>query len=172
MRVSLSTQQLVAVVLIVVLTAVNMMGLKLGKWIQNSFTFTKTAALLGLIVVGPELGTNRESAAWTSSWWNPSANGWDCRDGLARTSRWRAALALLALARPGHDRAAVLAVGLEQRDVHRRRDPEPGRTLPAAMILGTLVGGHALPAGERRLRRDARFAEIQHAPERPGRARP
>ena len=28
--------------------------------------------------------------------------------------------------RPGHDRAAVLAIGLEQRDVHRRRDPRPG----------------------------------------------
>ena len=55
---SLSTQQLVAVVLIVFLTAVNMCGLKLGKWIQNSFTFTKTAALLGLIVLGLSLGAN------------------------------------------------------------------------------------------------------------------
>ena len=46
--------------LIVFLTAVNMRGLKLGKWIQNTFTFTKTAALFGLIVVGLLLGSNLE----------------------------------------------------------------------------------------------------------------
>ncbi len=54
-----------------------MRGLKLGKWIQNSFTFTKTAALLGLVVLGLTLGVNRAAAAWTSSWWDPSANGWN-----------------------------------------------------------------------------------------------
>ncbi len=47
--VSLSSQQLVAVALIAFLTLVNTRGLSLGKWIQNTFTFTKTAALIGLI---------------------------------------------------------------------------------------------------------------------------
>ena len=65
--ISFSSQQVVAVLLIVGLTAVNMFGLKFGKWIQNSFTFTKTAALFGLIVVGILLGTNHESTTWTSS---------------------------------------------------------------------------------------------------------
>ena len=51
--------------------------------IQNTFTFTKTAALLGLIVVGLTLGANREAAAWTSSWWDPSANGWNPLEGPA-----------------------------------------------------------------------------------------
>src|SRR5262245_27136187 len=64
--VSFSTQQLVAVGLIVLLTALNTRGLSLGKWIQNTFTFTKTAALFGLIVVGLVLGSNYGSAAWTS----------------------------------------------------------------------------------------------------------
>ena len=82
-RLSLSTQQLVAIVLIVGLTAINMMGLKFGKWIQNTFTFTKTAALFGLIVVGILLGTNGESAAWTSSWWNAPANGWSAETALS-----------------------------------------------------------------------------------------
>jgi APA family basic amino acid/polyamine antiporter len=50
--ISLSTVQLVAVILILLLTATNTRGLKTGKLIQNSFTFTKTAALVGLIVVG------------------------------------------------------------------------------------------------------------------------
>ena len=73
---SLSSQQLVALALIAILTLVNTRGLRLGKWIQNTFTFTKTAALIGLIAVGLLLGSNFESAAWTSSWWNPTANGW------------------------------------------------------------------------------------------------
>ena len=40
------------------LTMVNTRGLSLGKWIQNTFTFTKTAALIGLILVGLFLGSN------------------------------------------------------------------------------------------------------------------
>ncbi|HEX7176442.1 MAG TPA: amino acid permease, partial [Pyrinomonadaceae bacterium] len=42
--VSLSTEQLVAVLLILVLTLTNTSGLRTGKFIQNTFTFTKTAA--------------------------------------------------------------------------------------------------------------------------------
>ena len=119
--VSLSTQQLVAVALIVGLTAVNMLGLKFGKWIQNSFTFTKTAALFGLIVVGILLGTNRESAAWTSSWWDAPANGWSAETALPGPG-YRGRDGPLAPVRKGDDRAALLAIGLEQRHVHRRRD--------------------------------------------------
>ena len=74
--ISLSTQQLLAVVMILFLTLTNTRGLKTGKFIQNTFTFTKTAALIGLIIVGLTLGWNESSAAYTSDWWNPSANGW------------------------------------------------------------------------------------------------
>ena len=44
---SLSTQQLVAVALIVALTADEHARAEDGHAIQNTFTFTKTAALLG-----------------------------------------------------------------------------------------------------------------------------
>ena len=50
--ISLSTQQLIAVAMILLLTWSNTRGLKLGKLIQNTFTFAKTAALIGLIVSG------------------------------------------------------------------------------------------------------------------------
>ena len=50
--ISLSTQQLLAVVMILFLTLTNTRGLKIGKFIQNTFTFTKAAALFGLVVVG------------------------------------------------------------------------------------------------------------------------
>ncbi|MEP6570132.1 MAG: amino acid permease [Acidobacteriota bacterium] len=74
--ISLSTQQLLAVVMILFLTLTNTRGLKTGKFIQNTFTFTKTAALIGLIVVGLTLGWNHHSAAYTSDWWHPVLNGW------------------------------------------------------------------------------------------------
>src|SRR5256885_13596418 len=73
---SLSAQQLVAIAVIVLLTAVNTRGLKLGKLIQNTFTFTKAAALFGLVVLGLVVGANAGSAAFTSDWWHPEANGW------------------------------------------------------------------------------------------------
>ena len=73
---SLSSQQLLAVVMILFLTFINTRGLQIGKAIQNAFTFTKTAALGGLILIGLILGWNVLSAAHTSSWWAPWQNGW------------------------------------------------------------------------------------------------
>ena len=74
--ISLSTEQLVAVLLILLLTWVNTRGLEIGKLVQNTFTFAKTAALIGLIVVGLSLGWKAACAARASAWWNPWANGW------------------------------------------------------------------------------------------------
>ena len=47
-----------AVAMILFLTFINTRGLQTGKMIQNTFTFTKTAALLGLILIGLILGWN------------------------------------------------------------------------------------------------------------------
>jgi APA family basic amino acid/polyamine antiporter len=54
--ISLSTAQVVAILLIVLLTFMNTRGLKLGKLVQNSFTTAKLAALFGLIVLGVLVG--------------------------------------------------------------------------------------------------------------------
>ena len=50
--ISLSTAQLVGVLLIALLTWMNTRGLKLGKLVQNVFTTAKTGALFALIVLG------------------------------------------------------------------------------------------------------------------------
>src|SRR5919108_1923374 len=50
--VSLSTQQLVAILIIIFLTTVNTRGLELGKLIQNIFTSAKTLSLMALIALG------------------------------------------------------------------------------------------------------------------------
>ncbi|HET6229531.1 MAG TPA: amino acid permease [Longimicrobiaceae bacterium] len=57
----LSWQRVVGIVLIALLTAVNMRGLREAKWIQNVFTFAKTGALLALIVLGLTLGYNSDA---------------------------------------------------------------------------------------------------------------
>jgi APA family basic amino acid/polyamine antiporter len=59
--ISLSTAQLVAVLMIAGLTLTNICGLRYGKLVQNLFTVTKTGALLGLIVAGFALGWNAEA---------------------------------------------------------------------------------------------------------------
>src|ERR1700674_1003445 len=48
--ISLSPQQLVGVLMIMLLTFLNTRGVRLGKLIQNIFTSTKALALLGLVV--------------------------------------------------------------------------------------------------------------------------
>src|SRR5882672_8699978 len=58
---SLSTAQVVAIVLIAGLTWTNTWGLKYGKAIQNIFTTAKTGALLILIVAGVLLGWNADA---------------------------------------------------------------------------------------------------------------
>jgi APA family basic amino acid/polyamine antiporter len=61
--ISLSTAQLVGVLLIALLTWMNTRGLKLGKFVQNTFTVTKTGALLALIVLGIIVGLMKTDAA-------------------------------------------------------------------------------------------------------------
>lgn len=59
--VSLSTAQLVAILVIAVLTWANTRGLEYGKIVQNLFTSAKTVALVGLILAGLFLGWNAEA---------------------------------------------------------------------------------------------------------------
>jgi APA family basic amino acid/polyamine antiporter len=68
--ISLSTQQAVAILLIVALTAINTRGLRLGKWIQDIFTSAKTLALVALIALGIwfGLGTGVPAANFADLW--------------------------------------------------------------------------------------------------------
>lgn len=136
---SLSSQQLVAVVMILFLTITNTRGLRTGKHIQNIFTFTKTAALLGLIIVGLFLGLNHGSAAYASSWWRPWANGWHPQSSKLGFDAAGGGVLMLALVMflgqamvgPLFAQSAwnnVTFTGGEVRD--------PGRNLPRALLFG------------------------------------
>src|SRR5437660_3028577 len=60
---SLSTTQVVALLLISFLSWTNTRGLDYGRIIQNVFTTAKTGALLGLILVGVALGWNHAAVS-------------------------------------------------------------------------------------------------------------
>jgi APA family basic amino acid/polyamine antiporter len=60
---SLSTTQLVGVLLIALLTWTNTRGLEYGRIVQNVFTTAKTGAVVGLVVVGIALGWNHTAVA-------------------------------------------------------------------------------------------------------------
>jgi APA family basic amino acid/polyamine antiporter len=68
--ISLSVQQLVALLLILFLTFLNTRGLQLGKLIQNVFTSAKTLALAALILAGVFVGRNAAAihANFSSIW--------------------------------------------------------------------------------------------------------
>jgi basic amino acid/polyamine antiporter, APA family len=72
--INVSAAQIVAILSILLLTAVNVRGLREGKFVQNLFTATKTLALIGLILLGILIGKNAEAIAanfsnfWDASW--------------------------------------------------------------------------------------------------------
>jgi APA family basic amino acid/polyamine antiporter len=55
-RFSLNTQQVLGIVVLVLLSGLNCLGIRWGALVQNVFTFAKTAALLGLVLLGFALG--------------------------------------------------------------------------------------------------------------------
>src|SRR2546430_75868 len=110
--------------------------------IQNTFTFTKTAALLGLVVVGLtigwKVGIRNGAAAFTSSWWNPLADGCEPSSsdlGFEAVGKTAVSLALImmlgrAMSGPLCAQSAwnnVTFTGAEVKD--------PGRNLPRALLF-------------------------------------
>jgi basic amino acid/polyamine antiporter, APA family len=63
MDVGLSTQNLVAIIVVIVLSIVNIFGIKTGAMIQNIFTAAKVSALAGLVVLGLFVGRNVQALA-------------------------------------------------------------------------------------------------------------
>jgi APA family basic amino acid/polyamine antiporter len=137
--ISLSTEQLVAIVMILFLTYTNTRGLKTGKFIQNTFTFTKTAALFGLIVVGLTLGLkhglSNGSAAFNSAWWNSWSNGWNpqmAQAGLTITGSLALVMLLgKAMTGPLFAQSAWNNVTFTGAEVEN-----PGKNLPRALLFG------------------------------------
>jgi len=72
MDVGLNTQNLMAVLVVIFLSVLNIFGVRLGAAVQNVFTFAKTAALLGLVLLGLAIGRNAQAIAanFGSNFWH------------------------------------------------------------------------------------------------------
>jgi APA family basic amino acid/polyamine antiporter len=133
---AISSGQLVAVAVAVVLTMLNCLGVREGKWVQNLFTVAKTAGLILLIVVG--LGIASNSAAITQNQHDP----WD---GITGTNQFRQTFKIV----PITEVAIVLVLcgamvgSLFSSDAWGNvtfaaaEVKEPRRNLPLALFFGT-----------------------------------
>src|SRR4029077_17156333 len=162
--ISLSTEQLVAIGLIALLTWSNTRGLEVGKIVQNAFTFAKTAALVAVVVIGLSLGWKANSAALNSVWWNSWANGWNpqvAQPGLRVAGGF--ALALLfgrSMVGPLFAQTAwtnVTFIGSEVRD--------PGKNLVRSLVGGCGVVVVLYLLANAAYLAVLPFPEIQHAPQ-------
>ena len=150
--------------LVALLTWTNTRGLKLGTLVQNVFTFAKTAALAGVVVIGLFLGWSAASAARAAAWWDSWANGWTPQ--LAQPGfRVVGGLALIlifgkSMVGPLFAQTAwtnVTFLGSEVRD--------PSRNLVRALLIGSgIVVTLYLLANVSYLAL-LPFSEIQHAPQ-------
>ncbi len=141
---ALTPQRLVAIAVVVLLTASNATGLRAGTLTQNVFTAAKVAALAALAVGGLSLGVADVAAP--------------VPDAGAQPLPWATALAA-AMVGPLFSQSAwnnVTFAGEEVRD--------PGRTLPFALLVGCLMVTVLYVLTNAAYLRTLGLSGIQHAP--------
>jgi APA family basic amino acid/polyamine antiporter len=125
LQVGLSPQRLFAVLSVIVLTWINVRGVRTATIIQTSLTVIKTAALAGLIVLGVTIGRNAEAIAanFGPGFWSGG--------GLSL-----AVLPIVGAAMVGSlfSMDAWNNVGFASGELH-----DPKRDLPFAMAAGVLI---------------------------------
>jgi APA family basic amino acid/polyamine antiporter len=129
----ITAAQLMAIACIIVLTALNMRGLRTGKMIQGVFTVTKTVALAGLILLGFVVGANAGAIKANL------ANFWKAAGPLCRTdgSPRRAALRLMILAASGAMVGSLFASDAWYTVTYIAGEVKnPKKNIPLSLVLG------------------------------------
>jgi APA family basic amino acid/polyamine antiporter len=138
MDVGLNTQNLVAIMVVVVLSVINIFGVKTGALIQNIFTTAKVSALLGLVLFGIFLGRNAQAIAanFGANFWMNSGLGALHDVGSAGTSVLVSTLTVLAIAQVG---SLFSADAWNNVTFTAGEVKNPSRNLPLSLALGTGV---------------------------------
>ena len=145
----LTTQQLVAIVAVALLTWVNTRGVRQGAMVQNVFTFAKTAALLALIIIGFSFGSH------------PAAK--ENFDGFWRNSSWTLTTAkLVGVAMVG---ALFSSDAWNNVTFTAGEIRNPKRNLPLSLAFGVTVVSVLYLACNFVYLYVLPLAQIQHAPE-------
>ena len=138
MDVGLNTQNLAAILVVIVLSIVNIFGVKTGAVIQNIFTTAKVSALLGLVLFGVFLGRNAQAIAanFGANFWNNSGLGTMHDVGGMGASVLVSTLTVLAIAQVG---SLFSADAWNNVTFTAGEVKNPSRNLPLSLALGTGV---------------------------------
>jgi APA family basic amino acid/polyamine antiporter len=133
-----SAAQILAIGVIVLLTGINIRGVRQGKLVQDVFGLTKTAALLALILLGIFIGRNSEAVSanlsrfWDGSWTKIA-------DGKIVGIQSLSGLTLLAAI--GAASVGSLFATDAWYNITYTADEvvRPKRTIPLSLVLGTVI---------------------------------
>ncbi len=157
---SLSTAQLIALLMIVLLTWTNTRGINTGKMIQNVFTTAKIGALLCVIAIGIFAGWNAQSVgenfghAWTSATQTPLVPG------LSPHSVY-GILVVLCLAQVG---ALFAADAWNNITFTAGEVKNPQRNVPLSLVIGAAMVMALYILANIAYTVVLPFSQIQHAP--------
>jgi APA family basic amino acid/polyamine antiporter len=140
MDVGLNTQNLVAIVIVVLLSIINIFGIKTGALIQNVFTIAKASALFGLVLLGIAIGRNAQALAanFGANFWRNSALGAQhaVQVGVGGPMVLVGTLTILAVAQVG---SLFSADAWNNVTFTAGEVKNPSRNLPLSLALGTGV---------------------------------
>ena len=140
MQVGLNTQNLIAILMVIAISVINIFGVKTGALIQNIFTATKVSALLGLVIVGLFIGRNAEAlvANFGANFWRNAALGalHPVQVGAAGPIALVGTLTILAVAQVG---SLFSADAWNNVTFTAGEVINPKRNLPLSLALGTGV---------------------------------
>ena len=138
MQVGLNTQNLMAILMVVALSVINIFGIKTGAMIQDVFTFAKVSALLGLVLVGLFIGRNAQALAanFGANFWHNAglASLHPVQVGASGTVVLVSTLTILAVAQVG---SLFSADAWNNVTFTAGEVINPKRNLPLSLALGT-----------------------------------
>ena len=133
MNVGLNTQNLMGIIVVVLLSVVNIYGVKTGALIQNIFTISKATALFGFVLVALFVGRSAEALAanFQGNFWHHAGLGalHDIGGGV-----WVGTLTVLAVAQVG---SLFSADAWNNVTFTAGEVKNPSRNLPLSLALGT-----------------------------------
>ncbi len=140
MDVGLNTQNLVAILVVVALSVINIFGVKTGALIQNIFTTAKVSALLGVALLGLFIGRNAQAVAanFHGNFWNNAGFGAQhaVQVGVGGPMLMVGTLTILAVAQVG---SLFSADAWNNVTFTAGEVKNPSRNLPLSLALGTGV---------------------------------
>jgi APA family basic amino acid/polyamine antiporter len=139
MEVGLNTQNLTAIVVVILLSVINIFGVKTGAFIQNVFTAAKVAALAGLVCLGIAIGRNPVALAanFADFWRNAGlAAQHAVQVGVGGPTLMVGTLTIIAVAQVG---SLFSADAWNNVTFTAGEVKDPQRNLPMSLALGTGV---------------------------------